>query len=67
MIQSQQWKMAVNHSGIPYMLYNLEQDPDEQHNLIGTPEAEQVVPRLSQRMMERLVSSQNSPNFQKIT
>lgn len=32
------WKLAVNRSGHPYLLFDLERDPDELRNLAGAPE-----------------------------
>jgi choline-sulfatase len=66
MIQNEQWKMAVNRDGVPYMLYNLERDPEEQVNLVADPESQPIVNKMTRRLMERLVASQNSPNFKSI-
>ena len=32
------WKMVVNTEGKPYLLFDLQADPDENHNLAGDPE-----------------------------
>jgi arylsulfatase len=66
MIQNEQWKLAVNKDGIPYMLFDLKQDPDERNNLVGKPEVEAVTRILKDRLLQRLVTSQTSPNFESI-
>jgi arylsulfatase len=60
MIQNQEWKIAVNKDGIPYMLFNLKDDPDEQNNLAGKPEAAEISGQLTARLLQRIVTSQTS-------
>jgi arylsulfatase A-like enzyme len=32
-LRSRRWKLAIDARGLGYMLYDLQRDPDEQHNL----------------------------------
>ena len=38
MVRTDQYKYAVDEEGQGYMLYNLDKDPQEQNNLIGHPD-----------------------------
>ncbi|CAG7647994.1 Multifunctional alkaline phosphatase superfamily protein PehA [Paenibacillus solanacearum] len=67
MIQTPEWKLAVNKDGEPYMLFHLAEDPDERENLIGHPEYAPALQALKDRLLQRLVASQTSPNHMKIT
>ena len=55
------WKMALNAAGQCYLLYDLQSDPDEQHNLAGDPAHADTAEQLRLRVLERLVRSQ--PNL----
>jgi arylsulfatase len=66
MIQNEEWKLAVNQEGVPYMLFNLKKDPDEQHNLAGKPEVREVTQQLKDRMMFRLLTSQTKLSLPKM-
>ncbi|MEK3724758.1 sulfatase family protein [Paenibacillus sp. FSL H8-0034] len=67
MIQNKEWKMALNGNGIPYMLFDLKKDPEERNNLAGKPEAESITHLLRDRLLQRLVSSQNQSSHLTIT
>jgi len=57
----ERWKMALNAAGQTYLLFDLQSDPDEQHNLAGDAGYADVAGQLRQRVLERLVQSQ--PNL----
>ena len=58
MILYHQWKMAINAEGLPYLLFDLERDPDEIHNLAGAIETAEVENKLCLRILEHLVQTQ---------
>jgi len=58
MILTREWKMMLNAHGEPYRLYGVGEDPDEQTNLAGLPEMEEVETELRLRVLERLVQTQ---------
>ena len=58
LIQTEDWKMAVNNEGDAYLLFHLAVDPDERVNLIGVPGAEPAVRRLKDVLLRRLIGSQ---------
>ena len=58
MVLTQDWKMALNVEGQPYLLFDVRNDPQEQENLAGLPEMEEVEAGLSQRVLEHLVQTQ---------
>lgn len=58
LLQSREWKLALNRKGEPYLLFHLAEDPDEQHNLISDAAYKEVVDRLCNRLLQRLVTSQ---------
>ena len=52
------WKMALNREGEVYLLFNLDEDPDEVVNLAGDDDYGVVRSELSQRLIERISRSQ---------
>ena len=52
------WKMALNAEGVPYLLFDLEHDPSEIHNLAGTADAPDIETELRLRILEHLVQTQ---------
>jgi hypothetical protein len=58
MILDRSWKMAVNRRGEPYLLFDLEHDPDETRNLVGLGEVAQIEDELRLRILDRVVQSQ---------
>jgi choline-sulfatase len=58
MLLDRRYKLALNGQGLPYMLYDLETDPDERHNLAGLHEVADLEIELRQRILERLVQTQ---------
>ncbi|HET8665578.1 MAG TPA: sulfatase-like hydrolase/transferase [Nocardioides sp.] len=61
MVATREWKMAVNSWGAPYLLYDLESDPDELRNLAGLPEYAEQTSQMQDMMLRRLVRSFSSP------
>jgi choline-sulfatase len=57
MIASDGWKLAVNRRGQPYLLYDLDSDPDEQRNLAGVKKYADQTRRLQAEMLRRIVRS----------
>ena len=55
---NRRWKLALNRQGQPYLLFDLDNDPDETRNLIGTPDMADLIERLRLRILERLLQSQ---------
>jgi arylsulfatase len=62
MIKNKQWKMVVNPQGVPYLLFNMENDPEEQHNVVEDPAYLQVVQTLKDRILQRIMTSLNVRN-----
>ncbi len=58
MLLNREWKIALNQEGQPYMLFNVEDDPQEVNNLAGLPEMKELEDRLRLRILERLASAQ---------
>jgi arylsulfatase A-like enzyme len=58
MVTDEKWKMAVNREGQPYLLFDLEADPDELNNLAGIDEYKDVETQLRLRMFERVLEAQ---------
>jgi choline-sulfatase len=58
MLLNQRHKLALNRQGQPYLLYDLEADPDERDNLAGLPEVADLETELRLRILERVLQSQ---------
>jgi len=58
MYLDREWKMALNSSGEPYMLFDRENDPSEQENLAGAPGTASLREKLKSRILDRLVQTQ---------
>ena len=57
MLLNQEWKIALNNDGLPYMLFDLINDPEERENLAGRPEMKATEDILRLRILERLQRS----------
>jgi arylsulfatase len=55
MVATPKWKMAVNTHGVPYLLFDLEEDPQETTNLVGGKKHAEVERRLHQQMLARML------------
>ena len=58
MVMNDKWKMAVNREGQPYLLFDLENDPNESKNLAGLDDYHEVETELRLRMLERILQAQ---------
>lgn len=63
MLLNREWKAAVNADGEVYLLFDVQNDPDETHNLAGKPEVADVETALRLQILERLVQTQLKEPF----
>lgn len=57
MLKTARHKYVIDQAGSGYMLYDLLRDPDEQHNLIGAPEARKLEQAMRDALLVRLAAS----------
>ena len=57
MLKTERHKYVIDQQGRGYMLYDLGQDPEEQHNLIGAPEARALEQAMRNALLVRLAAS----------
>jgi len=57
MLLDREWKAALNAAGRIYLLFDLQNDPEESENLAGRPEMAAVEDALRLRLLERLIST----------
>ncbi len=60
MLLNQEWKFAVNSKKQPYMLFDVQNDPDETHNLAGLPEMKTLEKELRAQVFEHLRNTQET-------
>lgn len=60
MIMTDKYKMVINSEGIPYLLYDLEKDPDESNNIVMNDSVKNVVLDLRLKIQEHLVRTQKT-------
>ncbi|MEM7028290.1 MAG: sulfatase-like hydrolase/transferase [Chloroflexota bacterium] len=58
MILDHQWKLALNTPGIPYLLFDVENDPDEVNNLVTDASTQDSQIQLRLKVQEHLVRTQ---------
>jgi hypothetical protein len=58
MARTEGYKYALDETGQGYLLYNLLDDPEEQNNLIGSPEMKPLEMELRDRTLRFLVQAQ---------
>jgi choline-sulfatase len=58
MYMDNHWKMALNASGVPYLLFDLKNDPDEINNLVDMTEYSGKQTELRLKLQEHLVQNQ---------
>ena len=58
MVRTERHKYAVDGAGRPFMLYDLERDPDEQANLVGTADGAELEGALRDVLLRRLLREQ---------
>ena len=57
MLKTARHKYVIDQDGRGYMLYDLAEDADEQHNLIGAPAARTLEQRMRGALLVRLAAS----------
>ena len=63
MLLNREWKAALNASGEIYLLFDVENDPNETENLAGRPEVADVETALRLQILERLMQTQLKKPF----
>ena len=63
MLLNQEWKAAINAEGEVYLLFNVQNDPDETDNLAGKSEVADVETALRLQILERLMQTQLKEPF----
>ena len=63
MLLNQEWKAALNASGEVYLLFDVQNDPDEIDNLAGYPEVADIETALRLQILERLLQTQLEKPF----
>ncbi len=58
MYMDRRWKLALNAHGAPYLLFDLENDPDEQNNLVDDASMAKTVVELRILILEHLIRTQ---------
>ena len=58
MLLNREWKIALNTKGKPYLLFNVQNDPDETNNLAGLPEMKELETQLRLQILEYLFQTQ---------
>jgi arylsulfatase len=58
MLLDQRWKAAINCRGEMYMLFDRDNDPEEEHNLAGSADTQQLETELRLRLLEHLAQTQ---------
>jgi arylsulfatase A-like enzyme len=61
MIRTTRYKYALDSSGAGYMLFDLERDPRERENLIGSTGTEGIEREMRERIREWLLATQLGP------
>ena len=63
MLLSKEWKAALNADGEVYLLFNVQNDPNEIQNLAGRPEVADIETALRLQILERLMQTQLEKPF----
>ena len=58
MLLNQEWKIALNKERKPYLLFNVQDDPDETNNLAGLPKMKELEAKLRMQILEHLSHTQ---------
>ena len=58
MLLNQEWKAALNANGEVYLLFDVQNDPNETQNLAGRPEVADVETALRLQILERVMQTQ---------
>ena len=63
MLLNREWKAALNADGEVYLLFDVQNDPNEIKNLAGRPEVADVETALRLQILERLMQTQLKKPF----
>ena len=63
MLLNREWKAALNTDGEIYLLFDVQNDPNETKNLAGKPEVADIETALRLQILERLVQTQLNKPF----
>ena len=63
MLLNREWKAAINSDGKVYLLFDVQNDPDETRNLAGKPEVADVETALRLQILERVMQTQLKEPF----
>ena len=63
MLLNREWKAALNANGEIYLLFDVENDPNETENLAGRPEVADIETALRLQILERLMQTQLEKPF----
>ena len=63
MLLNREWKAALNKDGEVYLLFDVQNDPNETNNLAGKPEVADVETALRLQILERLMQTQLEKPF----
>jgi hypothetical protein len=58
LVRTARHKYALDSRGTGYLLFDLENDPDERENLIGRPGAEELEREMRERIFDWLLATQ---------
>ena len=58
MLLNQEWKIAINKERQPYLLFNVQDDPNETNNLAGLPKMKEVETELRLQILDHLSQTQ---------
>ena len=58
MLLNREWKIAINKERQPYLLFNVQNDPNETNNLAGLPKMEELETQLKSQILEHLSHTQ---------
>ena len=58
MLLNKEWKIALNSDSIPYLLFNVQDDPDETNNLAGRSDMRELETELRLQILEHLFHTQ---------
>ncbi len=65
MLLNREWKAAINADGEVYLLFDVQNDPNETDNLAGKPEVADIETALRLQILERLMQTQLKEPFRK--
>ena len=54
---TEEWKLALNAQGEPYLLFDIANDPAETNNVVACAEHEPIRTELQLRLLRRIVST----------